>query len=175
MKTQTRRTGVIVVVAVVALVVIGLSYLAHQRLIVGRASPETCGEEVAFGKSNVPEQGFAVLDEHGWGKRTRTAFFADGRIVRDGKTATVNAAEMDRLQREIAATGIYSLGSGCYARPGPTPSDESAAHLWLVKDGVAYELAWLGSHEKPPALEESARRLRRVRDVAFPTAPGGTR
>jgi hypothetical protein len=151
----------------------GLSWIAYQRFIVGRASPEACGPEAAVGVENIPANAFALLDEYAGGTHTETRFSTDGRITQNAKIWQASSDDMERLKRDVAASGVYELGSGCYVGYTPTaPSDESASHLWLVTNGTGYEYAWRSGHRRPAVLEKVVWRLRLTRDLAIQRPTG---
>lgn len=165
------RARTVVVLGLAAALLGAVSWFAYQRLVVGRANAAACGD-AAFGKRNVPEQGFAVVDESGWGMHKKIVFHEDGRIVDGLLTYYVPAGETSRTRSELEATGIYALGSGCYVPfRAVVPTDEGSTHLWLVRDGVGHEFAWRGAYEKPDALEQSERILRTLRSKASPKSP----
>lgn len=148
-----RRRGVIAIGAV-ALVSLVASVFTYRRYVIGRAPKEVCAV-TGYGNQNVPERAYAVLDSFGMGME-------DELVVEHDAT----------LERDLAASGIFDLGGGCFAGWTPAvPSDEGAVHLWLVRDQVGHEFAWLTGHRHPRALDDAARAVRAAGKRAGPKRP----
>ena len=148
-----RRRG-LVAIGALAFVSLVASVFTYRRYVVGRAPAEVCAA-TPFGKENVPERALAVLHSYGMAPEKEIVASSDAKVERD-----------------LVATGIFDLGGGCFAGWTPAvPTDEGAVHLWIVREHVGYEFAWLTGHRHPRALDDAARIVRDAAKAEGPKYP----